>query len=141
MYSRPFYLTLAASGLLSALLWLNEAIYPIYANQLAEIELSAKSDALRLAIIDGLSANAERDIEFTATPCISTLDMTDAQSALSGDVLIDDGTYRCTVTAQSGNVYAAEIELLVINGEIFAMPALLTPIDFDLSLFTLGENS
>lgn len=137
MYTRPFYLLLTVLGLLTTLFYLNTTLYPYFeaanANPLADISSADKRIALRRAIIDGLLANNERSIEFISTPCVSSLDISDrsidSSPDLSLDESINDGTYHCVVTAKSGTQYDAEIELLVINEEIWDMPALLTLID------------
>lgn len=135
MYERPFYLLLGLLALLLTLFQISDSIWQNWqqanASPLAEISHQKKANALHQSIQRALLANNEPITGYTSTPCTAQIDMSRDESNETADTSIEDGLYHCTVTASSGNVYDAEIELLVINGEIWDMPALLTRIESD----------
>lgn len=133
MYTRPIYILFSLLATVAVALWINSTVYPFWleanATPLAQINAEKKAKALHRSIQHALLANNEHVAGYTSTPCVSQIEMTPDESIDDADISVDDGAYYCTVTAQSGAVYDAEITLLVVNGELWETPALLTPID------------
>ena len=133
MYTRPFYVTFSILALVAATLWINSTVYPFFleanATPLAQINTKRKAEALHRSIQQALLANNEHVAGYTSTPCTSQIEMSPDESDEPSELSIDDGAYYCTITAQSGAMYEAEITLIVVNGDLWDTPAILTPID------------
>ena len=94
------------------------------AQELAQTLHNNRQKALRSSILLAMYTQGEGELGHTSTPCIERRN----DVAMFDVIESDDITYVCIITAQSGNVYEAEIELLTLAGEYIALPAMLTPL-------------
>ncbi|RVU83859.1 hypothetical protein EOL70_13605 [Leucothrix sargassi] len=126
IYTRLIYLTLV--GLTTALIAVSASKYDSAqaaekeAETLAQTLRDNKQKALRTSILLAMYTQGEGEQGHTSTPCITRRNDT----AMLDVIESDDVTYVCIITAQGGNVYEAEIELLTLAGEFIALPAMLT---------------
>ena len=92
------------------------------AKEMAQTLHDNRQKALRDSILLAMYTHGEGELGHTSTPCR----MLRNNDAVTSDIDDTDVTYACTITAKSGNVYDAEIELLNISGQLIALPAFLT---------------
>jgi hypothetical protein len=94
------------------------------AQELTQTLHNNKQKALRSSILLAMYTQGEGELGHTSTPCIERHNDVGMLDVIESD----DVTYICIITAQSGNVYEAEIELLTLANEYIALPAMLTPL-------------
>ena len=129
IYTRLIYLTLV--GLTTVLIAISASKYDAAqaaekeAETLAQTLRDKKQKALRTSILLAMYTQGEGELGHTSTPCITRHN----DAAMLDVIESDDVTYVCIITAEGGNVYEAEIELLTLAGEFIALPAMLTLMD------------
>lgn len=100
----------------------NSYLAPAKLNALVATNNQAKADALHWSIVRALMNEPETDYSYQASKCTAPISSPD-----DFDHIVAEGTYTCPITAASGTKYTAEIDLIIVNQNIIAPTAYLTP--------------
>ena len=88
-------------------------------NDTPKVHVDNRAEPLRRAIFTQLSILGESTAHYSGNTCSRTVDVTSEDS----DTSLDDTPFTCTITADSGNTYEAEISLLKMGDTWYELPA------------------